>query len=153
MIQSTAPTSRAIKVVTAIVLILNVVFYVAASYQRAFFLPAIIVSVVVAICFFFWTPVQYEFTGSELTVLFRIGRKRYGPVINCSAVDAPLRVAIRLFGNGGLFAGSGIFWNRKYGVFRAYVTSTKSRDLVMVETSATKIFISPADPRAWVRES
>ena len=153
MKQSTAPTSLGIKVVTAIVLILTAAFYVAAGYHRPLLAAAIILSVVVAICFFFWTPVEYEFTGGELTVLFRIGRKRYGPVIKCSAVDTPLRAGIRLFGNGGVFAGSGIFWNRKYGVFRAYITSTKPRDLVMVETPSTKIFISPADPRAWVRES
>ena len=153
MKQPTAPTSLTIKVVTAFALVLNAVFYVAAAYQRALLVPAIFLSVVVLICYYFWTPVGYELSGGELIVSFRIGRKRYRPVVKCSAVDAPLRAAIRLFGNGGLFAGSGVFWNRKYGVFRAYVTSSKPRDLVMVETTATKIFISPADPQAWIRES
>ena len=145
--------SLAIKVITTLVFVLNAGFYVAAAYQRAFLVPAIFLSVIVLICYWFWTPVGYELTGGQLVVSFRIGRKRYSPVVKCSAVVTPLRAAIRLFGNGGLFAGSGVFWNRKYGVFRAYVTSSKPRDLVMVETTAAKIFISPADPQAWLRES
>jgi hypothetical protein len=153
MKQPTAPTSLAIKVVTAFVLVLNASFYIAAAYQRTFLIAAIVLSVIVLICYCFWAPVGYELKSGELTVSFRIGRKRYSPVIRCSAVDAPLRAGIRVFGNGGLFAGSGIFWNRKYGLFRAYVTSCKPRDLVMVETPATKIFISPAEPRTWLRES
>ena len=145
--------SLAIKVVTASVLMLNAGFYIAAAYQHAFLPAGIFVSVIVLICYCFWTPVGYELTSGELTVAFRIGRKRYSPVTKCSAVDAPISGGIRVFGNGGLFAGSGIFWNRKYGMFRAYVTSSNPRDLVMVETPATKIFISPTDSRMWLRES
>jgi len=153
MKQPTAPTSLVIKIVTASVLILNAGFYVAAPYRHASFFAAIGLSVIVLICYFFWTPVSYELENGELTVSFRIGRKRYSPVMKCSAVDAPLRAGIRVFGNGGLFAGSGIFWNRRYGVFRAYVTSIAPRNLVMVETPTRKIFISPREPRTWLRES
>lgn len=153
MKQSTAPTSLAIKVVTASVLVLNAGFYIASPYQHVLLPAGIFVSIIVLICYCFWTPVGYELKDGELTVSFRIGCRRYSPVMKCSAVDAPLGAGIRVFGNGGLFAGSGIFWNRKYGMFRAYVTSIKPRHMVMVETPATKIFISPAEPRTWLRES
>jgi hypothetical protein len=59
-------------------------------------------------------------------------------------------VGIRLFGNGGLFAGQGFFWNRMFGLFRAYVTSARPADLVLVETTNRKILISPRDPQAFV---
>jgi hypothetical protein len=153
MKQPTAPASLAIKVVTASVLVLNLAFYIAAPHQWGLLIVAIVLSMIVLVCYLFWTPVKYELAHGELTVSFRIGRVRYSPVLKCSALDAPLGVGIRVFGNGGLFAGSGIFWNRKHGLFRAYVTSIKPHDLVMVETPATKIFISPADTRAWLRES
>ena len=58
-----------------------------------------------------------------------------------------------MFGNGGLFAGSGIFWNRTYGMHRAYITSTKPEDLVLVETTDTRILISPQDAGTWLRAS
>jgi hypothetical protein len=48
-----------------------------------------------------------------------------------------------------LTAGAGIFWNRQFGVFRAYVTRCKHTELVLVETTRQKIIISPADPQAF----
>ena len=153
MKQPPAPASLAIRTVTAIVLLGNADLYIAATYRRPMTCAAVGLNLVVAICYWFWTPVAYTLEKGELTVSFRIGRKRYSPVIKCSAVDGRLGVGIRVFGNGGLFAGSGIFWNRKYGLFRAYVTSAKPHDLVMVETPATKIVISPRDPKMWLREA
>jgi hypothetical protein len=75
---------------------------------------------------------------------------RYRLVVKCSILSTPFGFGIRLFGNGGLFAGSGIFWSRKLGVFRAYVTTSKPADMVLAETAKTKILISPADSPAWL---
>lgn len=153
MKQPVASTSRAIRIVTAAVLILNAGLYVAALIQPAAIYAAVGISAIVLISYFLWTPVAYELAGGELSVYFRIGGKRYSPVTKCSSVEGPLRAGIRVFGNGGLFAGSGIFWNRKYGLHRAYVTSTKPEDLVLVETTDTRILISPQDAGAWLRAS
>jgi hypothetical protein len=60
-------------------------------------------------------------------------------------------MGLRLWGNGGLFAATGIFWNRAYGVYRAYVTSARYQDFVLVETRTQRILISPADPEAFVK--
>ncbi len=158
--QPAAPTGRAIKVITAFVLALNAALYVGAFCQRvlhvpaiALLMPAMIVTVTIAVCYFLWTPVSYELSNGELRVAFRIGRKRYGPVARCTRVESPLGFTLRLFGNGGLFAGSGIFWNRRWGVFRAYVTTDKPVTLVLVETEKTKILISPEDPRQFVEHA
>jgi hypothetical protein len=150
MKQTTAPTSLAIKAVTGFALALNAALYFGAFYQRQLLIPSLAVTAVVLVCYWFWTPVSYELAGGELIVSFRVGRKRYGPVLRCSAVDAPVRGGIRLFGNGGLFAGSGLFWSRKVGLFRAYVTTSKLGDLVWVETPRTKVLISPQDARGFL---
>ena len=57
---------------------------------------------------------------------------------------------IRLFGNGGLFSGTGIFWNRKLGVFRAYVTSTRKKEMLLVETDKYKVIISPLKQKIFL---
>jgi hypothetical protein len=95
-------------------------------------------------------PVAYDLSNSELTVVYRLGERRFKHVVNCSLVDRPYSTAIRLWGNGGLFAGTGIFWNRTYGVFRAYVTRAKPSEMVLVETETEKILISPDHPGHFV---
>jgi len=60
-------------------------------------------------------------------------------------------MGVRLWGNGGLFAATGIFWNKEYGVFRVYVTSARHQDYVLVATRTRKILISPEDPAQFVR--
>jgi len=150
MRQTAAPVTLAIKVVTGCVLALNLGFYIAAFYQPAMLAAGFVLSLIVLGCFLFWAPVEYELNGEELVVAFRVGRVRYRPVIKCTVMDAPVRCGLRLCGNGGLFAGAGIFWNRQLGVFRAYVTTNKPGTGVLIETPKRKIVISPAEPQAWV---
>jgi uncharacterized membrane protein YfcA len=150
MRQATTPVSRTIKVVTGCVLALNLGCYVAAFIHPQMLLAGVLLSVIVLACYLFWTPVAYELDNEQLTVFFRIGQVRYRPVVKCSRQESKLGFGLRLCGNGGLFAGSGIFWCRRLGVFRAYVTSAKFQDWLLVETTKTKILISPADPQAWV---
>jgi len=72
-------------------------------------------------------------------------------VLGCSFVynDKP-SFGIRLWENGGLFAGTGIFWNKKYGIFRAYVTTGSKSHLVLVDTPATRVVITPKSPDQFV---
>ena len=150
MKQPAAPTSLNIKIISAIVIALDAGLFVGALSQRMMLLPAVGLAVVTLVCWYFWTPVAYELADGELTVFFRLCRKRYGPVVRCAAMDARRSCTLRLFGNGGLFAGSGIFWNRQLGVFRAYVTTSHRDHLMLVVTGKTKILISPADPRGFL---
>ncbi len=57
---------------------------------------------------------------------------------------------VRLWGNGGVFAGTGIFWNKRYGVFRMYVTNARQKDFVVVETENQIVIISPENPQVFI---
>ena len=96
-------------------------------------------------------PVAYDLTGDQLTVRFRLGEKVFAPVIRCSLLSSRPPWGLRLWGNGGLFAATGIFWNKAYGVYRAYVTSARYEDYVLVETPGQKVLISPENPGEFVR--
>jgi hypothetical protein len=150
MKQATAPTGLSIKIVTGGVLALNLGLYISAYFQPGRLIVGIFLSLIVLGCYLFWTPVKYELNGDELIVFFRVGRVRYQPVAKSSQLERPRGCSLRLCGNGGLFAGSGVFWNRQLGVFRAYVTTSKPGTGVLVETPERKIVITPADPQAWI---
>lgn len=56
--------------------------------------------------------------------------------------------SLRIFGNGGLFAISGLFRNRSLGNFRAFVT--RPDRAVVLRTAARVVVISPAEPHAFL---
>jgi len=95
-------------------------------------------------------PVAYHLSGDRLTVFTHVGRREFGPVVKVQRVGRNIWWGIRLFGNGGLFAGTGFFWSRGYGLFRAYVTSARRTDMLMVETPGRKVLITPQDPDAFL---
>lgn len=63
---------------------------------------------------------------------------------------ASLKGSIRLFGNGGLFSFSGVFWNRHLGRYRAFVTDHAKA--VVLRISGRTVVVSPADPLGFVAE-
>ncbi|HTN44698.1 MAG TPA: PH domain-containing protein [Nitrospiria bacterium] len=144
-----APTAPSIKIVTAFVLALTAVFLVLSSYRPELWVAGLILAGLSLGCYL-RAPVAYELSNSELTVVYRLGQRRFKPVVNCARVHPPFSMAVRLWGNGGLFAGTGIFWNRTHGIFRAYVTRAKPSELVLVETEDQKILISPEHPGRFV---
>ncbi len=150
--KQTAPTpGLAIQIVTAIYIALTVGALVAGFFQPVARLVGAILAALGLYCYWFWSPVAYELENGALTVCFRASRKRFDGVTGCSLITERLPcLTFRLCGNGGVFAGSGIFWNRQFGVFRAYVTRSKPTELVLVETARQKIIISPADPQGFV---
>lgn len=151
MTQKAPPPCRAIRIITALYVAATVGAFVAGCFS----LPALLVGGLLALlgfyCYVFWSPVAYELADNTLTVFFRASRKRFDGVTRCSLITERLPcLTIRLCGNSGVFAGAGIFWNRRYGIFRAYVTRNKHMELVVVETQRRKIIISPEDPQAWI---
>ena len=92
----------------------------------------------VALFCFLRSPVAYEITDNELTVRFRLGQKVFPAVTGCETLTARPPRGVRLWGNGGLFAATGIFWNKTSGVFRAYLTSARYQDYVLVATPDPK---------------
>jgi hypothetical protein len=62
----------------------------------------------------------------------------------------PFARAIRFFGNGGMFGICGLYYERKIGTFRAFVTDTAQP--ILLKFPSRSIVISPRDPRRFVSE-
>lgn len=135
--------SPAIKVISTVTVALTAGFFLAALARLEFLIPAVLLGVITLGCYL-RAPVAYYASRTGLTVLFRLGRKSFGRIVKTSPVQERVGFTLRLWGNGGLFAGTGIFWNRQWGVFRAYVTTSQPPHLVLVETETSKVLISPA---------
>ena len=150
MTQASAPMSPAIKFITGLVLVMIVALLLAAGKVGAMLFASAVLAAVALFCYLY-APVAYELTGDQLTVRFRLGQKVFPAVTGCETLIARPPRGVRLWGNGGLFAATGIFWNKAYGVFRAYLTSARYQDYVLVETRTQKILISPENPEEFVK--
>jgi hypothetical protein len=150
MTQESAPMSPAIKFITGFVLAMTVAMLIAAVKVCGLLLGGAGLATV-AFCCYLCAPIAYELTGDELTVRFRVGQKVFKAVTGCSTLTGRPPMGLRLWGNGGLFAATGIFWNKAYGVYRAYLTSARYQDYVLVETRTQKILISPENPEGFVK--
>jgi hypothetical protein len=150
MTQASAPMSPAIKVVTGLVLVMIAALFLVAGKVCGMLWAGAAISAVAFFCYL-RAPVAYELTGDQLTVRFRMGQKVFQAVTGCETLNARPPRGVRLWGNGGLFAATGIFWNKAYGVFRAYVTSARYQDYVLVATRTQKILISPENPEEFVK--
>jgi hypothetical protein len=96
-------------------------------------------------------PVAYEIDGDRLRVVTRLGSKDFGAISRCTRLSQRIsRLTLRVFGNGGVFAGTGFYWNPIDGLFQAYVTTTAWSEWMMVETARRKVLLSPAEPDAFV---
>jgi hypothetical protein len=156
MTQRAAPTSPLIQVVTGIYVLITLGVLLGAAVRPS---PlAGVVSGILALtglgCFVL-APVAYELSDGRLTVMLRLGRLRYGPVVRCMSREEVaslpnLMWGLRLFGNGGVFAGIGIFWSPALGVYRAWVTSARRADLVVLNTLKTRVLITPQDPEGFI---
>ena len=147
-----APTpSRAIQIITTIYFLLTVGLFVVGLKAPVLLAAALLLLLLGAYCYWFWSPVAYELEGDTLTVHFRASRMVFPAVSRCSPMEKRSSLlTLRLWGNGGVFAGSGIFWNKRYGVFRAYVTRSKAEELVLVESARGKVIISPERPEEFL---
>lgn len=59
-----------------------------------------------------------------------------------------IRGSVRVFGNGGLFAFCGWFWNRSLGRYRMWVTDTKR--LVLIRCGDRRLVVSPDKPQEFM---
>ncbi len=146
----TAPTSLAIKIVSATVIVAALGLLVASFWQKLLLIPTAVLSLVLIGCYL-RAPVAYHVSSNGLIVEFRLGQKQFGRILGCTPVQECTRLTLRLWGNGGLFAGTGIFWNRTWGIFRAYVTTSGRTGLVLVETEKGKVLVSPHDRGQFVK--
>ncbi len=87
----------------------------------------------------------------DALVVRRLGWVTELPLAGIRSVEAIPRAmsrSIRLFGIGGLFSFSGIYWSKRLGRYRAYVTD-QNRTVVIRWRSATAV-VSTADPDALI---
>lgn len=149
MTQRTANTSLAVKLVTATILLATVGCLIASFHTRSMTFVAAALMLISLVCYL-TAPVAYELSDDHLTVLTHVGSTTFGPITTCSRVERRIGWGLRLFGNGGLFAGTGFFWTPSLGIFRAYVTSARKADMLMVQTPQRKVLITPEDPDAFL---
>jgi len=71
-----------------------------------------------------------------------------GELVSVAGDGEALQGSLRLFGNGGLLSFSGIFWNRRLGLFHAYGTDP-GRGVVLKFKKRT-IVITPDDPQRFI---
>jgi len=124
MTQANAPMSSAIKVITGLVLVMTGVMLLAGVKVYGLLVGGAVLAAVTLGCYLY-APIAYELTGEQLTVRLRVSQKVFPEVTKCATLTARPPMGLRLWGNGGLFAATGIFWNKAYGVYRAYVTSAR----------------------------
>jgi hypothetical protein len=59
-----------------------------------------------------------------------------------------LRGSLRIFGNGGLYSITGLYWSRKLGRYRAFITDPKRT--VVVLGAGRVLVVSPSEPALFV---
>jgi hypothetical protein len=82
----------------------------------------------------------------------RLGWATVLPLAGLEAVSGDPRAlqgSLRLFGNGGLFAISGWFWNRRIGRFRAYATDPERAVLLRYRDGA-QVILTPHDVQHFI---
>jgi|SRR5215472_12789545 len=93
----------------------------------------------------------YVVTESQIEVQ-RLGWTTTLPLAGLAAVTGEpngMRGSLRLFGNGGLFAISGWFWNRRLGRYRAYATDPE-RAVLLRYRDGTKVVLTPHDVQHFI---
>ncbi|MBV8910835.1 MAG: hypothetical protein JOZ89_08745 [Gammaproteobacteria bacterium] len=93
----------------------------------------------------------YLLTDREIEVQ-RLGWRTQLPLAGLVAVTGQpqgLRGSLRLFGNGGLFAVVGWFWNRRIGRFRAYVTDP-ARAVLLRYRDGRQVVLTPHDVQHFI---
>ncbi len=88
----------------------------------------------------------YRLDGPELFVRRLLWETRLDLAGLRSAEADPdlVRGSLRVFGNGGLYSFSGLFWNRTLGRYRAWVTHHD--DIVVLRFDERVWVVSPAAP-------
>ncbi len=138
----TTRMSMSIKVITSMMICMFIACLIWGISNHALLIPGSILGIVIAFCYL-WAPKGYEIDDNKLKIIYNFGEKEFSGITNIIEIKEKLGFGIRLFGNGGVFCGTGIFWCRKIGIFRASVTSARLEDFQLIETDKKKIIISP----------
>jgi hypothetical protein len=109
-----------------------------------------------------WTIRGYQLSAGVLRVqrLFWATRLPLAGLVSAEADATATRGSFRLWGNGGLFSLSGLFWNRRLGRYRLLATDprravvlTFARGVVIVTPDAPEVFVATVRQAAALRMS
>jgi Bacterial PH domain len=151
-----APWSRSLRVTTVVSLLVVLAVIVAAELvvpRRLLPLRlgvAVLPTLVVLAALPFMVR-GYLLTDQDIEVQ-RLGWRTVLPLAGLVAVTGEpqgLRGSVRLLGNGGLFAVTGWFWNKRIGRFRAYVTDP-SRAVLLRYRDGAQVVLTPHDVQHFI---
>lgn len=93
----------------------------------------------------------YALTGHTLLIkgLLWYTKVDLSQLVTVEADPKAMNASIRLFGNGGAFAFSGRFANRKLGSYQAYATDP-ARSVVLKFAGRKTIVVTPEPPEAFI---
>ena len=118
---------------------------------------SVIAGLVLLVLVSLWSTIRgYELRGRTL-IVYRLGRETHVELSGSTVAEfdpGAMKWSFRVFGNGGFFSLTGLWWNRKLGRFRAYATDPKRT--VVLRSGRKTIVVSPDRPAefvAAVRES
>jgi hypothetical protein len=152
-----APWSAGLKLVSALstALLLGVAVFFAETFPRGrlgglpfAFSLSVLWGVLLGSALF--TVRGYDLNASELLVrrLLWPTRIPLQDLRTAWADPAAMKGSIRLFGNGGLFSFTGLFYNRRLGRYRAFATDPSNA--VVLKFATRTIVVTPEAPREFL---
>lgn len=111
---------------------------------------AVVPAIILAVAALF-VVTGYEVDPTELRIqrLLWSTRVSLDGLTRAWADPSAMRGSIRVFGNGGLYSFSGVFYHVALGRYRAFVTD--SRRAVVLKMNKRVVVVSPAEPAQLVQ--
>ena len=119
-------------------------------FGEAFGTGITVLPVAIALISLLFVVSGYELGPEELLVqrLFWSTRVSLSGISRAVHDPAAMKRSLRLFGNGGLFAITGIYQNRALGRYRAYATDPGQS--VVLSLPGRIVVVTPADPAGFL---
>lgn len=133
-------------------ILMAVIFFLAFNEPLLLLLP--LPFVLVVLLAWLMRPVAFSFSPDhrKLYIHRRIGLREF-PLSGLTAVHYPAnpvpRGTIGLLASQGYYGLFGVFWNRTWGIFHAYLTNN-SRGIELVWKDGRRVLLSPVDPAGFV---
>jgi len=155
-----APWPLGLKVISALstAILLGATYILARAFPRgtrvpfaeAFGTGITVLPLAIALISLLFIVSGYELGSEQLLVrrLFWSTRISLSGISRAAHDPAAMKRSLRLFGNGGLFAITGIFQNRTLGRYRAFATDP--RNAVVLFLPRRIVIVTPADPAGFL---
>jgi len=151
-----APMAMSIKVITLLAwIILVAVSVIPWLVDKPLPIIAVVAGPVLCLALLLITPLfavrGFEIHRHELRIQRLLWQSRLSlkGLISAKADPHAMKGSIRLFGNGGFYAYTGLFRNRLLGNYRAYITDPSR--CVILKFHHRTVVISPDQPETFVR--